>query len=137
MVAKEFLSLSNGCSKGVQPCPQKRKSLLVKFKTLEMAKQKVPGQIRNTTGPGCPGARPGSGSGGPGLLSPHSPGPLATRWPYPRGWDSGSPRVGRESGRVKNGQMGSGHGGPGRSRTGVMTGEGSQSGENHHWVYEE
>lgn len=51
-----------------------------------MAKQRVPGQIQNTTGPGHPGAKPGSGSGGPGLQSPHSLGPLATRWPYPMGW---------------------------------------------------
>ena len=93
----------------------------MKFKTLEMAKQKVPGQIRNTTGPGCPGARRGSGLGGPGLLSPHSPGPLAVRWPSPSGWENGSSRVGMESetiravGRVSSEHLGSGHGGRGRN----------------------
>lgn len=103
LVAKKFLPFSNGSSKGVQPGSQKRRTLLVKFKTLEMAKQKVPGQIQNTTGPGCPGAKQGSGSGGPGLLSPHSPGLLAIRWPSPRGWENGSSRVGRKGVRDTQG----------------------------------
>lgn len=75
----------------------------MKFKTLEMAKQKVPGQIRNTTGPGCPGARRGSGSGGPGLLLPHSPGLLAIRRPSPSGWERGPSRVGRKGVRDAQG----------------------------------
>lgn len=69
--------LSNGSFKGAESCSQERKSLLVKFKVQKISKQRVPGQIQNTTGPGRPGAKPGSGSGGPGLLSPHSPVPLA------------------------------------------------------------
>lgn len=86
LVAKEFLPLSNGSFKEAESCSQERKKLLVKFKVQKISKQRVPEQIQNTTGPGHPGAKPGSGSGGPGLLSPHSPVPLATRWPYPRGW---------------------------------------------------
>lgn len=143
MVAKEFLPLSNGCSKGVQPCPQKRKSLLVKFKTLEMANKRYLG--RSEIPQGLDVLVQGQAAGQVVPVSCHH----IHQAPWQQGGHilgdgtvghpglGGSQRPPGLSGRVKNGQMGSGHEGPGRNGTGVMTGEGSQSGENRHWVYEE
>lgn len=92
----------------------------MKFKTLEMAKQEVPGQIRIPQGLDVRKAR--QRSGGPGLLLPHSPGLLAQGCHLLADGREGHPGLGgrgsdaqgsREGGR--NEHRGSGHGGPGRN----------------------